>query len=96
MLVEVAARQRVATEAELAQLRTAWPKIRGFLAIKPFVTVAHSAAERLLEALPELGSVSRVVTCCTVVGATATERKFGEAVVDLLGARSIFCRIWQA
>ena len=89
LLVEVAARQRVATEAELAQLRAAWPKIRGFLAIKPFVTVAHSTAERLLEALPELGSVSRVVTCSIVVGATATERKFGEAVVDLLGARSI-------
>ena len=42
LLLEVAARQRVATDAELTQLRAAWPRIRGILAIRPFVTAAHS------------------------------------------------------
>ena len=83
------ARQRVATDAELAQLRTAWPRIRGILAVRPFVTAAHSTMERLLEALPELVGSRRILTCAIVPGSTTTERKFAEGLSECLGSRII-------
>ena len=89
LLVEAAARQRVATESELAQLRAAWPRLRSVLSVRPFATVAHSTIERLLEAVPEIAIGQRSVSCCVVAGNTATERKFSEELVNTLGARLI-------
>ena len=89
LILEVAARQRVATDAELSQLRAAWPRIRGILAVRPFVTVAHSTIERLLEALPELTGSRRILTCAIVCSSTATERKFAEGLAECLGGRII-------
>ena len=63
LLLEMAARQRVATDAELVQLRAGWPGVQGILAIQPFVTVAHSTMERLLEAIPEVTGGRRILTC---------------------------------
>ena len=89
LVVEVAARQRVATDAELAQLRATWPEVRSILAIRPFVTVAHSTLERLLEAIPEITACQRTISCSVVLGTTATERRFAEAVAEALGGRII-------
>ena len=89
LLVETAARQRSATESEVTQLRTSWPGIRGILAVKPFVTVAHSTLERLLEAVPEADCGYRTLSCSLVAGHTATEKRFAEAVGECLGCRSI-------
>ena len=87
LLLEVATRQRVATDAELVQLRAGWPRVRGILAIEPFVTVAHSTMERLLEALPELTEKRRILTCAITSGPTTTEKRFSEGLAQALGSR---------
>ena len=87
LLLEVATRQRVATDSELVQLRAGWPRVRGILAIHPYVTVAHSTMERILEALPEVSGSRRVLTCAITSGPTSTERKFAEGLAQALGSR---------
>ena len=64
-------------------------KGEGILAIQPFVTVAHSTMERLLEALPEITGGRRILTCAITSGPTAAERKFSEGLALALGSRTL-------
>ncbi|NDD62505.1 MAG: hypothetical protein EBZ36_00750, partial [Acidobacteria bacterium] len=89
LVLEVATRQRVATDSELEQLRAGWPRVRGILGIQPFATVAHSTMERLMEALPEVSGSRRILTCAITSGPTASERRFVEGLVECLGARHL-------